>query len=235
VAPVFFAQLPEQTMAVPELPRMELPELRGWLDPAVAVVVDLPGTDSIAYGMSLARQGFRPVPIFNASPGPSPWGLQTNTVVDMDSLVQAFHAASREMERLQLSSEAPPAFLLDAMRIQGHRPAAEEMFDNRWVVFPQDFPSARFLRGRGIGRALLVHDGLQPQEDLAHVLLRWQEGGIDIWACRPLEPRPPWNLTVARPSRYRSLWYRALAMLGLRRNSAGGFGSYIPSASSGYG
>jgi hypothetical protein len=39
-------------------------------------------------------------------------------------------------------------------------------------------------------------------------------------------------VTVAKPKRFRSIWYRLLAIAGLRRNSAGGFGSVVPQPSS---
>jgi hypothetical protein len=47
-------------------------------------------------------------------------------------------------------------------------------------------------------------------------------------------------MEVDRPSAFRSLFYRALTLVGLRRNSAGGFGSIVPQPSqssgrSGYG
>src|SRR5258708_34351323 len=38
--------------------------------PESAVIVDLPGADSIRLAMALAKLGHRPVPIINASPGP---------------------------------------------------------------------------------------------------------------------------------------------------------------------
>jgi hypothetical protein len=41
------------------------------------------------------------------------------------------------------------------------------MFDNQWMVFPQDFPSARFLVERKIKRVTLVQaEKTQPSEDL---------------------------------------------------------------------
>jgi hypothetical protein len=43
----------------------------------------------------------------------------------------------------------------------------------------------------------------------------------------------PQPLQVRKPSKFRHLWYRALVLLRLRRNSAGGFGSVIPMPSSG--
>src|SRR5690242_6320869 len=70
------------------------------------------------------------------------------------------------------------------------------------------------------------------QEDLAHVLLRWQDAGIRILAVGPgdTQPRP---FTAKKPSWFRRVWYRAIVVAGLRRNNAGGFGGVIPKASGG--
>lgn len=106
-------------------------------------------------------------------------------------------------------------------------------FDNRWLVFPQDFPSANFFLSRAIQTLLLVQEKDQPLADLAHVLLRWQEAGIRLLLKNPLLPAPVTDLHVHRPSQFRSIWYRVMALAGLRRNSAGGFGSIVPQASSG--
>jgi len=102
----------------------------------------------------------------------------------------------------------------------------------RWMVFPQDFPSANFLVAHGIRQALLVQkDRAEPQDDLAHSLLRWQEGGIKVLPKKLDDNSPPSEITVKRPSKYKATWYRALAQLGLRRNGAGGFGSYFAEVS----
>ena len=36
------------------------------------------------------------------------------------------------------------------------------------------------------------------------------------------------KLVVEKPFQFKSLWYRALALAGLRRSNVGGFGSAIP-------
>jgi len=201
-----------------------------------AVVVDLPGAESLDVGFALASADFRPVPLYNASPGPeelvgfgsrppSVW----NAVIDMGPVVEAISRVTVSLQRMEFSQDAPPAFLLDSTRLSGTRPVDEGMFDNRWMVFPQDFPSASFLLAHGIRQALLVQrDRLEPQDDLAHTLLRWQEGGIKVLSKNLEDDSPASKITVKRPSKYKATWYRALAQLGLRRNSAGGFGSYIP-------
>jgi len=235
-----------------------------WYDGTrVAAVLDLPGSLSIRYGMRLARSGFRPVPMFNSVPSPTPFrpaGLSateeeqmlfmtpdpfattssplfsssTFVTLEMGPLAAAFEASTSIVKELYLPPNAPPAFLLDERRITGHHMPMPNRFDNRWMVFPQDFPSASFLKEQGITSVVLVVERTtdHPQRDLAHVLRRWQEGGLSIQLKSIIDHEPPQPITVHLPSRFRILWYRALAMLDFRRNSAGGFGSIVPDPSS---
>jgi hypothetical protein len=211
--------------------------------PESAVIVDLPGADSIRLAMALAKLGYRPVPIINASPGPV--GLQLNflpqpanvssrsiVVLDMNSLVREICIGTELLQKLSFASDAPPVFILDALRLRGTNPILDDMFDNRWMVFPQDFPSARFFAEKKIKRVTLVQvEKAQPLEDLSHVLLRWQEAGIEILATASGDTNAPSRITVSKPSRFKASWYRALATVGLRRSSVGGFGSFIPETS----
>jgi hypothetical protein len=147
----------------------------------------------------------------------------------MGPIVDAISRVTASLQNMQFSQNALPAFLLDSARLSGTRLVDKGMFDNRWMVFPQDFPSASFLVAQGIRQALLVQkDRAEPQDDLAHSLLRWQEGGIKVLSKKLDDNLPPSEITVERPSKYKATLYRALAQLGLRRSSAGGFGSYIP-------
>lgn len=211
--------------------------------PESAVVIDLPGADSIRLALLLAGRGYRPVPIINASPGPV--GLQLNflpqpanvppqtiVVLDMTSLVREVCIGTELLQKLTFAPDAPPVFILDALRLRGTNPIRDDMFDNRWMVFPQDFPSARFLADKKIKRVTLVQtEKAQPVEDLSHVLLRWQETGIEILARASGDASLPSKIAVSKPSRFKASWYRALATVGLRRSSVGGFGSFIPETS----
>jgi hypothetical protein len=210
--------------------------LRSWPDPQeylwlshgnsrMALVVDLPGVESVETGIAMARRRYRPVPLYNTSIGPS-------AVLNVADLVKVLASGATALREMSLPPDAPPVFLIDADRMSPAVPSTPGSYDNRWVVFPQDFPSGTFLRSRGIEDVIVLHDRRGVQEDLAHVLLRWQEAGIRIQAVGPgdTSPRP---ITVKRPSWFRRAWYRAIVLAGLRRNNAGGFGAVIPVASAG--
>jgi len=197
------------------------------LDPETALVIDLPGVESVAVGLEAAALGWRPVPVFNATNGPKP-------EVPQAELLYRLQAATALLAELDLSPDAPPAFLLDARRRgSGSRPAPGT-FDNRWMVFPQDFPSANRLLANEVRRAVVVTSpGAALAEDLRHVLRRWQEAGLPILTAEIGSQRPSEPVDVPRPPRFRNFFYVALAMLGLYRNSAGGFGGIVPTPGSG--
>ena len=212
----------------PASPREET-RLRVLEDSATAFVLDLPGAQSAELGLALARVGYQPVPLFNTADHPA-------AVVSVRPILDQLKAGAEEVGRLGTRPGAPPAFLLDSGR--GTGTPSPGKFDNRWIVFPQDFPSATFLLSQGVHRVVLLQEkqrGEQPQPDLAHVLRRWQEAGVEIYLQDPSADEPPRPLTVQRPSSFRSLAYRAFALFGLKRNSAGGFGSIIPVVSAGSG
>ncbi|HEX5109121.1 MAG TPA: hypothetical protein VFV95_11765 [Vicinamibacterales bacterium] len=191
-----------------------------------AIVVDLPADASVAFGLALGRRGYRPVPVYNTSLGPS-------AVVDAAGVARALMAGAMGLRDVGLRRDAPPAFLLDSERMAPSVPPGPGKFDNRWLVFPQDFPSAARLQGGGVHDVLLVHGDRGLQDDLAHVFLRWQQAGIRMTAAHWRESGRIRELQVPRPSMFRQVWYRALTIARLRRNNAGGFGAVIPVASSG--
>lgn len=226
--PALFTNMVQGMPSPPASPREE-PRLRALEDSSTAFVLDLPGAQSVELGLSLARAGYRPVPLFNTADHPA-------AVVNVRLVLDQLRAGAEEIQRLPVRPGEPPAFLLDSERGTGSPSPGK--FDNRWLVFPQDFPSATFLLSQGIRRVVLLQRASpsgQPQEDLAHVLRRWQEAGVEIFLQDPAVDEPPRPLVVERPSRFRGLAYRAFALFGLKRNSAGGFGSIIPVPSAGGG
>jgi len=249
VLPVPFAELIFHEMPAPAQIPYSLEWIRERAGRHFAIVADLPGEEAIHYGLALLEFGFRPVPVIDGSPGPGGGVMippnpsipghkvsRSPSVVDMRGLLLALCQGAKPLKLARLSEDAPPAFLLDSKRMTGGV-SDEQAFDNRWMVFPQDFPSARFLLSKGIKKVVFIHDTfqVQPQEDLAHILLRWQEAGIAVETKSARFGEAPVPIRVTRPYRFRAAWYRALAVLGLRRNDAGGFGGYPPPPSSGAG
>ena len=202
----------------------KLPSVPGRLDSDSVVVVDLPGAEAVYAGVSLAARGFRPVPIFNGTSGPS-------AVVDVAPITRALATGAELLKRATLAVDAPPAFLLDSRRSVGTSLPRPGSYDNRWVTLPQDFPSGTLLSSRGIKCAILVQSGsLSVPADLAHVLRRWQEGGLSMRVIDLTSGQSAENVAIPKPSRFRLMWYAAIALLGLRRSNVGGFGSMIPEA-----
>jgi len=204
-----------------------------------ALVLDLPGSNGIRAGLALAAQGFRPVPLYNAIPGPSvptlvPQTSNSSALVDVNLILDALQSEAERLRVLNLPYEAPPAFLLDANRRGEGQLASPGRFDNRSISFTTDFPSATFLMANWIQRVVLVQSGRDlPQPDLAHTLRRWQEGGIQIALKRVDYPDGPRPIDVQKPSAFGLLWQRALGALGLRRHGLGGFGGFVPTPSAG--
>lgn len=239
VKPVLFACSPEgptfQSTPIAALDVTGLPSV----EEQTALVLDLPGAGGIQLGLKLAGRGFRPVPLYNALPGPSaptllPQTLNSSALVNVNEILDALRAEAPQLLALSLPLEAPPAFLLDANRRGEGQLASPGRFDNRSISFTTDFPSATFLKANNIQRAVLVQSGRDlPQSDLAHTLRRWQEGGIQIELKRLDYPGAPQPIEIQKPSAFGLLWQRALGVLGLRRHGLGGFGGFVPTPSAG--
>jgi hypothetical protein len=206
-----------------------LPVVPGPLDFSSAIVVDLPGAEAVYAGLALADRGFRPVPLFNGTSGPS-------AVIDVAPIMEALWAGMERLSGRGLALDAPPAFLLDSRRTGGMRDPVPGAYDNRWIALPQDFPSGALLASRGIRGATLVQRGsLTIPADLAHVLRRWQDHGLQIRVVDLATGQTASDVVVPKPSRFRLAWYAAIALLGLRRSNVGGFGSSIPEETTGGG
>ena len=242
--PVLFAHLPqlEHLPAPLALARDNLSAPPA--DGRTAIVVDLPAADSVALGLALARRGYRPVPLFNAAPGPVGehlWISSLEALVELRPAMGQLWAGAAQLASLHLPDDAPPAFLLDAHRRPGRSPRASTGdFDNRSVSFPTDFPSAATLSASGVGAVLLIQEtaNIPPQSDVAHTLLRWQNENLAMLRCGVVDlqstdggdiGRP---YVVTRPSWFGFFWYRLLVGLRLRPNLLGGFGGFLPESHS---
>jgi hypothetical protein len=246
VIPVPFAQMnclgsADQSFAAQKLGESSI------LDAAdsLAIVVDLPGGEAIRFGLALAQRGFRSVPVLDGSPSPllAPVSPQLQyeearanqiVVVDMTALLAALCGGGKLLKTLSLAPNAPPAFLLDSMRLSGERNVDKALYDNRWKIIPQDFPSAAFLKQQGIRQVILVQkERRQPQEDLAEALLRWQRAGLEILVSDEKHTREAKAIRITEPLGLRASWRRLLEAFGFLRNSVAAFGAYPYEGSSG--
>ena len=211
--PVLFASPSSHREASLDIPDID------WITakPDTMVIIDLPGKTGVEEGLALARLGFRPVPLYNGVRGTA-----MTIIVNVEDITAALYAGVDVLAALNLPHNAPPVFMLDSNRMEGDK-KAPGLYDNRWCVFPQDMPSASILSGQGIDRVIVRSDRVR--DDLLHVLRRYQEQRIKIlqsFGGRATE------ITVPRPSWFRSLFYRFKVTFGLTRNAAGGFGAMIP-------
>ncbi len=157
-----------------------------------AILVDLPGADGVTMGMALAKQGFRPIPIYNGTleqPG-------ARAMVDNQSAAIALKRATPLLASLSLPQDAPPAFLTDRNRLQQFQ-LMESLYDNSWDVFPQDLPSARYLLDKGIRKIIILSKSVAP--DLKKVLYAHQKKGLEIYRTNGYEV--PKKVRLRKPRR----------------------------------
>ena len=230
--PVLFAHLGE----LGALPPVEMTEVRSeWKAASAdrpALILDLPGLESIRLGLELIQLGYRPVPLFNACPDTR--GIESDVAreaVPVKPLLSALLQGTHRLKSAALALDAPPAFLLDANRLGLDQPIGPGVFDNRSVVFPTDFPSANFLATRGILDAQVVHRGAL-QRDLLDVLQIWRRQGISLSHIDLAASGAPGPLTWSRmwASGLSRLARRLWTVMNLRRNSRGGYGGLVPEA-----
>jgi len=212
--PVLFMSSPAKSFK-----ELEIPEVN-WiqsLESQTMIIVDLPSESGVIESLALARLGYRPVPLYNGVNGRT-----SSMIVPVGEIATALFGGADTLSSYSIRPDAPPVFMLDSNRMNqtGRMPG---VYDNRWCVFPQDMPSAAFLINAGIRRIIVRSD--QIRNDLSHILLRYQQEGIEINLCKGEKIE---KVSVVKPSKFRSLSYRFSVILGLARNSAGGFGAKIP-------
>ena len=185
-----------------------------------ALIVDLPGPESVGTGVLLAREGFRPVPLFNSIPADA-------SLVDVWPTVLALEHFAADVQAANVPENAPPAFLLDSHRGGRPFPGAGIWFDNRAVCFTTDFPSAAALSRAGIERVVVVHArGIG--SDLLEVLVRWSREGIETFETTLDHPPKPIRITMLDLFGRLAAWYDRIA---LHRNEDGAFGRRVQAVS----
>jgi len=190
------------------------------------ILVDIEGASSVALGFTLMSRGYRPVVAINTCTGP-------DEVLDMNPVLDALREGARFAHAFPRQRSAPPAFLLDARRMSTTRPLVPGAFDNRWMIFRQDLPSADLLRSRKLSRVVVVLCEDTIADDLRHVLYAWQKGGIEILVKYINRESPAEPVTIQSPSWLRRIWGQPAGAEELLRNAQGSFGARIPEPSHG--
>jgi len=180
VKPVLFTRMPELSDTPNTLPATSLllpSEVNSLFDARTAVVVDLPGEESVLRGLALAQtRGYRPVPMFNSVPETQTGGLKS--AVDNSAIITNLILGADLLPELQISPDAPPAFLLDSNRNTA-LPDSEDVFDNRWSVAPEDFPRADYMLAYNINK-LVIWTNSETADDLTPIITAYKNADIDV-------------------------------------------------------
>lgn len=149
----------------------------------IAVIVDLPGNDSVKEGIAVARLGFRPIPIYNGT------NEQTGAIptVDNRDIQVALIKGALELQKTKISDNASPVFLLDSNRMDRFK-MDDSVFDNSWDIYYQDMPSAEYFLKSNIKKIIVRGETIQ--KDLKKILYKFQKKGIKIlFTCGYEEPK----------------------------------------------
>ncbi len=169
-----------------------------------AVIVDLPGMESIKEGLTLAKAGYRPIPIYNGTMAQTGARSTVNNQPVAEGLVLG--AAILEEQKLgeSIKDDALPAFLTDSSRMNRYKMEIS-LFDNSWDVYHQDLPSVDYFLENGIRKILIIGDvasggkksGEKISRDLKKILYPFQKKGITIyWMERYGTPK---KVTIRKP------------------------------------
>jgi hypothetical protein len=143
-------------------------------DKETAIFVDMPGEESIEFGIGLAKKGFRPIPLFNETDEQPGSKAIINSYIIENSLL----LATQELKSIKLDANANPAFLLDSTRSNRQR-ANTSIFDNSWDLYGQDIPSYNFFLNHGIKKIIIITNKLQT--DLKKIFIKFQKNGINFY------------------------------------------------------
>jgi hypothetical protein len=182
------------------------------------LIVDLPGTNSVAMAVRFLAAGYQPICTFDH--WPHPLGLLKPEMI----IGQLLRYASLVHDlSSQLPASAPPMWICDRDRLsQNPRP---KVFDNRYYLDDSILPSPAILRREGIEHLVCVipDRGSAPSRDLAAWFGDLMKAGFQsIWGAAADDP--DLNAFQFHPNVLSVKFYGA----DFSRSNAGGFGSLVP-------
>lgn len=155
-----------------------------------AIIIDLPGNNSIKEGIAITKLGFRPIPIYNGTDEQEGAMATVNNKVIKIGLVKG----ALELTKIQMDKNAPPAFLLDSNRMNRYK-MNESVFDNSWDIYAQDIPSAEYFLKNDINKIIII--GKIIHKDLKIILYPFQQKGISIYLTNGYEQ--PQKIILKKP------------------------------------
>jgi hypothetical protein len=148
-----------------------------------AIILDVPGRDSIALGAGLAEAAHL-ITTFDNFPHPLGVTPSHETLAAM-----LYYAGEIEAKQKTVQEGAPPVFLLDSKRLENYTDA-DAQFDNRYLA---KVPSAQKLQELGIKSVLYVtpdRTRSQEMDDLNEDFVEYQSKSINV-AMLPLSDLTP--------------------------------------------
>lgn len=140
----------------------------------IAIIVDLPGLESINEGISLARLGFRPVPVYNGVVEQKDSKAVTNNYIIGEGLIWG----AEKLKQIEILDDAAPAFLVDSNRMNRFK-MDDSYFDNSWDLYYQDVPSSEYFLKNNINKIIIR--GNKINRDLNKILFEFQKKGLEIY------------------------------------------------------
>lgn len=139
-----------------------------------AIFIDLPGKESIELGISLARIGYRPIPLFNGTDEQ----IASQAIIDTYLIESCLINGSEKLKKISIENNANPVFLLDSSRTNRYR-AKESIFDNSWDLYKQDIPSVKYFKENNISKIIVIGNTIQ--RDLRKIFFEFQDAGIEFY------------------------------------------------------
>jgi hypothetical protein len=191
VRPVPFVEIHEHSKAYSlTLHDVPVPDLSEEKFKDAAIIVDLPGAESVEAGLAYAKSGYRPIPLFNGTIEQS----GARTTVDNQLVGMALVEGVKVVRELEFAEDALPVFMLDSNRLHRHR-IDVTVFDNSWDIYAHDMPSADYFIKNNIRKIVVVGDFIG--RDLRKILYGFQKKKLEIWFAK--DDNEPKKIKVRKP------------------------------------
>ena len=96
---------------------------------------------------------------------------------DNHLVVMGLILGSLELEKIKITNDAPPVFLLDTNRMNRLK-MNKSVFDNSWDVYHQDLPTEDYFLQNGITKLLVISENLS--KDLKKIFAQYPHKKIQI-------------------------------------------------------